>query len=261
MEISEILKKAALLSPVSDEEYERALNKRRRGDEKGFFCEKCDNWGYTWRVLNGERFYKQCACMAKRRSMRRIEKSGLSEQLKRCTFAQFLSKNPWQEQIKQTVLRFLSPENEEKWLFLSGQSGCGKTHLCTAAAGELIACGKDVYYMRWTEESTALKALTLDEGAYRRRILPMKNCDVLYIDDFWKSQKNTPPSPADIRLAFDLLDFRYLSPEKRTIISTERTFSEILAADEAIGGRIYEKTEGFRIEIASDREKNYRLIE
>lgn len=246
-------------SPVSDEEFERVLNRRERVEPReGVECGICGNHEYTWVVRDGERYYRPCPCKVQRDNHRRIRKSGLRDQLARCTFGSFETREPWQEEIKATVERFVH-DKDRGWLLLSGQSGAGKSHLCTAAAGAFIRAGADTRYMRWLDESTALKALTMDDEGYYRRIKPLKSCKVLYIDDFFKTQRGAQPTAADVKLAFDLLDHRYCTRGLVTMISTERTIDELLAIDEALGGRIYEKTKGYCVVIAHGAGKNWRL--
>lgn len=66
---------------------------------------------------------------------------------------------------------------------------------------------------------------------------PLKKVKVLYIDDFFKGSVTS----GDINLAFELLNSRYISPDKITIISSELTIEQILKYDAAIGGRIAER--------------------
>ena len=61
---------------------------------------------------------------------------------------------------------------------------------------------------------------------------------------------------ADIRLAFEILNSRYNDSQLRTIISSELTLFEILGLDEAVGGRIYERSKGFVLEAPRE---NWRL--
>ena len=177
--------------------------------------------------------------------------------MQRCTFEAFDTTSAWQETAKRKVLQFCH-DKDRGWLLLCGQSGAGKSHLCTAAAGKFLRAGADVRYMRWVEQSTLLKSCVSDDYEYLRRIKPLRECKVLYIDDFWKTQHGQLPTPADVRLAFDLLDYRYCNRGLITIISTERTAAELMEIDPAVGGRIYEMSEGYRLEF-SGIEKNYRM--
>lgn len=258
MTFAEIIAKGNSMSPVSDEEFERALNRRERQEPReGVECEKCQNHEFYWVVRDGEKYYHTCECKAKRDSLWRLRNSGLMEQVKRCTFDAFQTPEAWQKTAKETVLRFVR-DKDRRWLLLSGQPGSGKSHLCTAAAGKFIAAGAETRYMRWVDESTALKALVTDDAEYSRRITPLKTCKVLYIDDFWKTQRGKEPTAADVKLAFDLLDYRYCNRGLITMISTERTIDEMLDIDSAVGSRIYEMTDGYRLEFAGEY-KNWRL--
>lgn len=254
----EVMRKASLISPISDEDFEKILNKRERIEPReGIECEKCGNHEYTWVVRDGEKYVKECDCKTIRNNARRLRVSGLLDQVRKCTFESFQTPHEWQRAAKDMVKRFVM-DRERKWLLLSGQPGCGKTHLCTAAAGKFIRAGAETRYMCWVDESTLLKASVTDDAEYERRMNPLKNCKVLYIDDFWKTQQGQKPTPADVKLAFDLLNYRYCNRGLITIISTERTVNEMLDIDQGTGSRIYEMTKGYRIEF-SGREKNWRI--
>lgn len=258
MTFREIMSRASSMSPVSDDEYQRVLNKRKRIEPReGIECDRCCNYEYTWVVRNGERFVRDCECKTRRENARRLRMSGLSEQVRRCTFQSFQTPNEWQRLAKDTVQKFVR-DKDRRWLLLSGQPGCGKTHLCTAAAGRFILAGAETRYMCWVDESTGLKACVNDDAEYQRRMKQLKTCKVLYIDDFWKTQRGQQPTPADVKLAFDLLNYRYCNRGLITIISTERTAEEMLDIDQGVGSRIYEMTKGYRLEF-SGAEKNWRI--
>lgn len=258
MTFAEIIAKGNSMSPVSDEEFERALNRRDRVEPReGVECDKCQNHEFYWVVRDGEKYYHACECKAKRDNLRRLRRSGLLDAVREKTFGAYQTPCEWQRRAKETVLRFVR-DKDRRWMLLSGQPGSGKSHLCTAAAGKFISAGAETRYMRWVDESTALKALVTDDAEYSRRITPLKTCKVLYIDDFWKTQKGKEPTAADVKLAFDLLDYRYCNRGLITMISTERTIDDMLDIDGAVGSRIYEMTDGYRLEFAGE-DKNWRL--
>jgi hypothetical protein len=98
------------------------------------------------------------------------------------------------------------------------------------------------------------------------KAVALKNADVLYIDDLFKNGKDDfgtvkQPTPADINAAFEIINYRYNNPGKITIISSERTLIEMNAIDEAIAGRIAEKSKagGYCINLAKDGKKNWRM--
>lgn len=184
--------------------------------------------------------------------MRLLKSSGLEDK----TFENFVVKFDWQGELLRTVKEFAADTNG-KWLFIGGQSGCGKTHLCTAALREIIFTqNKAVRILKWVEGSRELKAAVNDNG-YARAADIYKGAEVLYIDDMFKGGGNAI-SNADLRLAFELLDYRYLKG-LTTVISSEFSFENILRADEAIAGRIREKAGKYLLHVKKDSSKNQRL--
>jgi DNA replication protein DnaC len=112
--------------------------------------------------------------------------------------------------------------------------------------------------MLWRDEATRIKALINDYDEYDRLTNELKEAEVLYIDDFLKTQRGQQPTSADVNLAFEILNYRYNNPSLITIISSELTEDELLDIDEATGGRIYERAKK-AFSIAGDRKKNYRI--
>ena len=182
--------------------------------------------------------------------MRRLECSGLKELVGRYTFDSFKTPQHWQAQAKQKATDYLTAP-KGTWFFIGGQSGAGKTHLCTAICGSLIDGGKDLFYFKWREESPRLKALINDADRYEKEMKKLSDIPVLYIDDFLKGSV----SDADINLAYALLNDRY-NTGRRTIISSERSIEDIARIDEAIAGRIYERAKGYCL---LTQKVNYRL--
>lgn len=145
-------------------------------------------------------------------------------------------------------------------IFITGNSG--KTHLCTAIAGHYIKQGKDCRYMLWRDDAVKLKQCVNDYAVYQPLINEFKNVDVLYIDDLFKSANGdemTPPTKADINIAFEIVNHRILDKDKITIISSEFTMEQALDFDEATMGRIYQPAKDYTINIGKDRQKNWRL--
>lgn len=230
----------------------------------GIDCPECKNRGYLTEVreseFNGARVFniatRKCKCMAKRASLSRIRKSGLGDSLKKCTFDAYEASEPWQVNAKKKAMDFA--ENGGRFFFIGGQTGCGKTHLCTAIVGALIQKGLESRYMVWQDFAAKLKASIMDAEAYEREMSKLKTVYVLYIDDFLKPISGNRPTDADIRLAYELINARY-NTDCITIISSERHASEIVDIDEAIGGRILEYANGFIVNIARNPGRNYRL--
>ncbi len=224
----------------------------------GYNCEACKNKGYIAYVNeSGYEIHRECKCMRTRKTLRLAKNSGLGDILADNTFKKFEVAEEWQKAIKEKAQAFCEDE-AAKWFFIGGQVGAGKTHLCTAIAAHYIKAGFDTQYMLWVEESKKLKSIVNEFALYKEHIEKYKNVDVLYIDDFLKTQHGEQPTKGDINLAFEILNHRLIE-NKITIISSEKTLVEILDFDEATMSRIYLQTGNYKINIERDRKKNYRL--
>lgn len=236
----------------------------REGKLVGYDCRKCKNKGYIAKLRDREEVLIECDCIEHRKHLRKLRQSGLEQSIENYTFKSFIAKTEWQKTMKRMCKDYFDNAKFE-WLFLGGQSGCGKTHLCTAICGKYLKNGISVIYMMWREDSTTLKqSIANNPQYYEDKMKRYKNVPVLYIDDLFKSGKNKDGalaiSPADINLAFDILNYRAFRGMK-TIISSELTIDEIRKVDEAIAGRIYENSisKNYGISIAYDDKKNYRF--
>lgn len=226
------------------------------GTLKGLDCPLCLNRGYFVRIKDdGTRHIDECSCMAKRRSLKRIEKSGLSELLESYTLDRWVTKEAWQKTLSEMVKRYA--ENPKGWFFIAGRPGTGKTHLCTALSGILLNKGMETRYVLWRDLSVQAKAVVNREEEYHKIVEPLKRVRVLYLDDFFKTGKGQEPTIGDVNLAFEILNNRYNDEKLITIISSEWTAKQIIDIDEAVGSRIYERSKGNYADL-SDRE-NWRL--
>lgn len=242
-----------------------------RDKEDGYNCDICHNKGYVAKLIDcGDGSYSHCIadckCVPVRNSIMRMKRSGLKNIIKDYTFDKFDDAEQWQKAIKGAAMEYA--KNPDGWFFIGGMSGCGKTHLCTAICREFLLSGKQVIYMLWRDDIVKIKEAARgaqfdEETVELRRIMDKyKTADVLYIDDLFKTGKTADntmqrPTVADINYAFEILNYRYINPGLLTIISSECTADELLDIDEAIGGRIFERSQTFNI--AKDRSKNYRI--
>jgi DNA replication protein DnaC len=239
---------------------------RKAGDlneHDGYDCPICKNKGVIYKVDEYMGNYKEiatkCKCDTVRRSIMRMKRSGLEDVIKEKTFARFEATETWQKVVKQEAEEYAN--NPDGWYFIGGQSGCGKTHICTAISREFLLKGMETYYMKWRDDVAKLKGLSLDAEEREEMISKYKNAKVLYIDDLFKTGRNpdgTEPKPtaADINIAFEIINYRYCKPDLLTIISSELSINEILDIDEATGGRICERAKVTNI--SKDRSRNYR---
>lgn len=243
---------------MTSEQYEamrvKSLNETP-GDLSGVDCPLCLNRGYRFELRDGHPVSISCSCMAKRRALIRIRRSGLENMLERYTFASYQTPEPWQKAAERRAREYLSAP-DGAWLVITGAVGSGKTHLCTAVCGELLDAGKDVRYMLWRDEARRLKAAINDDG-FDDMLRPLLDVEVLYIDDFFKARDGNV-SDADVNLAFMLLNGRYNDARKRTILSSELTVEQIMNIDQALGSRIYERGKDYYLRISGDG-KNWRL--
>lgn len=233
----------------------------------GYDCEICHNKGYIAIVrarkdIRGNEVYEECLtpcrCDKIRRSIMRMKRSGLEQLFKKYRFENYTAEEAWQRAIKEQAVTF--SQKPGPMFFIGGQSGCGKTHLCTAISRELLLAGNELRYILWRDESVRLKAVINKQAEYQGMIDELKNVDVLYIDDFLKvpiGQDATKPTSADLSLALEIINNRY-NAKRTTIISSEWTILEIIGFDEALGGRIYEMAGENCNNIKKDTRRNYR---
>ena len=240
-------------------------------EQDGYDCPICKNKGYIAEVQFFELYgyygevHRPCKCMKARNALRRLARSGLKDVVKKYTFDNYETPDAWQQSIKEKAMEFAA-DKENHWFFIGGQSGCGKTHLCTAIAVHLLRTGKDVRYMVWPKEIQAIQASVGDAERYAELMRELEEVEVLYIDDLFKHGndefgRQKPPTEPEVRRAFEILNYRLNTPELTTIISSERTLPEFIDIDEATGGRVSEKTKdvGYCINVRKDRARNWRL--
>lgn len=215
-------------------------------------CPKCRDTGLIVKEIDGLSYGVPCECQTRKTYMRRLEKSGLAKLAEEKRLDNYEVKTGYQARIKSKAERYLVDENAG-WFYIGGQVGCGKTHICTAIAVELIKRGNPLRYMLWRDASTELKALVGDAESYQREISKYKSVKVLYIDDLFKGKL----TEADINLAFEIINHRY-NNGLRTIISSEYQLEEIKAIDDALSSRIFEMSKGYRMDVKREEGRNWR---
>lgn len=244
-------------------EYDRLCFNNKAGNLKGYNCPICKNKGEIMMIKDGIAYYPDCSCMKIRRSLANMEKSGLGNLLNIYTFDKYKCTYDWQKHAYDKAKEFIT--SDKNFFVMSGQSGAGKSHLCTAVAGELLKQGIELKYMLWLDESIKIKQVVNDSKQYGSMIEELKNIPALYIDDFLKTEKGGAPTSADIRLANEIINYRYnkcradKSQRYITIISTEWLIKQINGFDEALAGRICEMARpDYLLQIVGDG-KNYRM--
>lgn len=260
-----MLEKLKLRSTESREEAFVRIYNDTVGDLTGYDCEICKNKGRI-AYLSDDMYNKTkaCSCMPLRIFNENMDKSGLKDLFEIYNFKNYDVAEEWQQNIKYKALKYTADFGKKndalKWFAAFGAVGSGKTHICTAICGEILKNGGKVAYMLWREESVRLKASINDDVEYMRIFKPYKEAKTLYIDDLFKTESGKNPSEADIKLAHELINHRYNKPNTKTVISSEKTFDEILELDEATGSRISQRcTEEYRLKIRAVEGRNWRL--
>lgn len=235
--------------------------------EDGYDCPLCLNRGNIgYLSASGDCLYPrypECKCMEIRRSILRMRQSGLELSIREYTFQRFEAREPWQQAMVDIAKRYLdNGAASGMWLYMGGAVGSGKTHICTAVAGKLLH-ERPLLYTVWPQAVKKLKALAMDAGEYESEIARLQGIDVLFLDDFFKPIKNDrgetmPPTPADVRIAFEIINYRYIN-RLPTILSSEWHIGELCDMDEAVGSRIAERSRGYCMAIGRLRSRNHRL--
>ena len=103
--------------------------------EDGYQCDICKNKGeisYVGEELDAfglpAEYIKPCKCCKIRNAIRRLNRSGLHDVVKKYTFDGYQANEPWRQAIKDTAIRYCK-EGGENWFFIGGQSGAGKSPL------------------------------------------------------------------------------------------------------------------------------------
>lgn len=177
-----------------------------------------------------------CTCLLRRRQANQISRTGLDTM--RMTYDTYQVTEEWQKRVLSLAQQY-ERSGGGQFFYISGQTGAGKTHICTAIAGAMMARGLEVVTCKWGPLMADLKAMGNDP-AKGNEIERLIKCEVLFIDDFFKTGGEvSTPSAADLDMTFKIIDGRY-SRHKTTIISSEYAVSEIKPHAGAIAGRILE---------------------
>ena len=228
------------------------------GGLTGIDCPECKNRG-NFQIIdaNGYRVMCECKCMATRRYIQMMQNAGLGDLYEKCTFDRYIVTEDWQRRNKESSMRYAAQEGNG-WFLFAGASGCGKTHLCTAICSELARKGREIRYIQWRRLFDKLLQTRFKEYEQEQLFRECTEVDVLYMDDFLKTPNNVQPFPEMLSYALEIVDARYKA-DKKTIFSTEFMIDEIIGFDEALGGRIREKTLGNKIMNKREVGRNYRM--
>ncbi|MBQ5825152.1 MAG: ATP-binding protein [Clostridia bacterium] len=227
-----------------------------KGEMYSLDCPLCNNKGVITYVDGDTLSTKECECMKQRRFISKIKTSGLESLSQRYKFRSFNAQKPYQKEMLTLAYEYAMSDTNE-WMFMGGQCGSGKSHLCVAAAMKILKRGKAVRYFVWDDVYTDIALHTSIGTADEREemVEALRNVEVLYIDDFLCQKQ---PKEAEVKLASEILKYRY-NKNLRTIISSEKTLDELYQITRGLAGRISEKSGKFLYNIDHDIKKDYRL--
>lgn len=222
----------------------------------GIHCDICKNKGWVMFLKDGYRTVRQCDCIGRRQSYMAARDSGLGTYLSKDQ-SDYIVSEEWQQHCFDSMQGFIRDHSKDNvWFIALGQSGCGKTLICSIIANHLLFVAKrKVQYITWTDFIGQVKRDMMGEKTNEVSVYldKIKKVDVLFIDEMLKKYNDT-----DLRYLIEIINYRY-SNDLKTIITSENVFDKLLDIDEATFGRAIEKCEGFSINIPKDRKKNWRL--
>lgn len=121
--------------------------------------------------------------------------------------------------------------NLDGWLLISGQNGCGKTHLAAAIANQAVAVGVPTLFLTVPDLLDWLRFAYSDpETTFERRFEEIRNIQLLIMDDFG-TENATPWAQEKL---FQILNFRYIN-NLPVVITTNR---EIVTIEKRIQSRL-----------------------
>ena len=228
------------------------------GNLTEYDCPICKNKGNMLKVVFDD-YYKDyiqkmvvCECMKKRETIKRAKDSGLGEYIYK-KFDDYIAEKDWQKAIKQKAIDYLKAD-DDKWFVILGQSGAGKTLICSIISRHLLA-NRNVIYITWTDFISQLKRDMMGDNSNEvtSYLENIKKTDVLFIDELLKKYNET-----DLKYIIEIINYRYTNRLK-TIITSEKVLEELLEIDEATFSRVVEMSDKYITNIKKDTSKNYRL--
>lgn len=215
-------------------------------------CSVCMGRGYVAVNKKGYMVLDECECMIEYKLNILLKLSGLKNLVDRYTFEAFDKSKADGQRIYNTAMRYLD-NYKDRWFFIGGQVGSGKTAICTPITYHLMRKGYETRYVLWRDLIARIKE-GYDKGNAEEIIEKLQKAKIVYIDDFLKGDR---PSQNDLDIAYKIINYRY-NNNLTTILSSERMLMQISELDEAIGSRIFERAKGFILNVGKDEEKNYR---
>lgn len=223
-------------------------------DLPGYDCELCRDKGIIYDQVRNVAY--PCKCMERRKLQKLLKSCNVSDEFMHKNFDCFdlsgadrrvvEAYDIAREYSKGLLTRVKCGKGLQgaPWMGLLGTSGCGKTHLATAAVRPLIELGIYPFFFNWVQSFTEWlsyynkpdEVCKVDE--IRQKLY---TCDLLIIDDVCKeSQKDTW-----IKEFYGIVDYRYR--KQLPIIYTSEYFYQLIGyLSKATAGRLFEKTRNQR---------------
>lgn len=248
-------------SPLSDQDYREfqmmSINESL-GSLVGYDCPKCKNRGFRATLDEKGIVTIPCTCIGIRNSLIAMEASGLKNVIRDFTFDKFQATEPWQVTLKTAAERYA--DNPDGWFLIAGQSGSGKSHLCTAICRQLLLDGHKVHFVQWRDVIPKILATKYAFDERESILKPLKCTEYVYIDDLFKQSMSEyiKPGKEEVSVAFEVLNYR-INAGLPTIVTSELSMHQFNAIDSAIAGRLVDKAGKNVFFIGSDIKKNYRF--
>ena len=217
-------------------------------------CPICKSKRVIYVVKSGAIAIKPCECRIN--AVNATAAGMMRQSLDKCTWNKFETKQEWQERLKRMAWKWsrgLTP----KMLVISGQSGCGKTHISACAAYERLRfCGQggraDWFY--WSRDIRDLKSQQVnDYPAFSAKIEHLKTYKMLVIDGLFDMRQ----TDADITLIDEILYFRALTDNAGTIITTRSNLRQIASQAPSVFARLQAAAQGYMINLKREPARNY----
>lgn len=238
------------------------LNMTSPNTKVDYKCNKCQDTTF----VQGENGLKRCECYKKDLTKRRWAHFGIDpSKVKR--ISEYAVYSDITKRAKQVAIDYIRNYNtikikEENNLAFLGQPGAGKSHLAIGIGANLINSGicTNVVYMPYEEAIRELKANTMNES-YMELTKRYTECELLIIDDLFKEKVKKGKlvaglTESDMKHIYPIINQRYVN-NKPTIYNSECTPNMLMDLDEALAGRILEKSN--IVIFKYGLENNYRM--